>query len=465
MVVKTSVGNFLSDQLIYYEEHNNVIEPWDVGSNLVLVSPTGSGKSIIMLRMIDKFLKSNKGSKVLVLCPTNLLTDQLYQSFCRFSKYCCVRIRNNENMKPETITFCTGHKALLCYQKKIWLPQDFALVAYDEVHRMGAPNAPYRQINSLIADSSVQLGFTATLVKKIRSKILNCFKVAGQTTAVSPIKWPRRVCYEKVEFSSRRKLLYQKTKLNLLEKYGSKFKAYNRMDLESVLEEPRRIFVFFSKQRPSGFGFRSILNTQVLRRAFLRHFYFYEDYAVFTDYLERTLKLKNRDVFWPYLKLLAPYENEKFLKIQELVMKSDSTVIIFMDNYTTILELKKYLEQKNFRNVLVLGGKSKLSEKTRKKTLSQIKSYPNSIILTTSVAEEGLDIGSADTVVFFRPVVNEINYIQRVGRTGRHGPGTIAILYYDNTGEAELVNHIKKVYDNPDRNLKEGSISGSPSDT
>ena len=39
--------------------------------------------------------------------------------------------------------------------------------------------------------------------------------------------------------------------------------------------------------------------------------------------------------------------------------------------------------------------------------------------MATSVGEEGLDIPSADLVIFYEPVSSEIRTIQRRGRTGR----------------------------------------------
>jgi Fanconi anemia group M protein len=82
-----------------------------------------------------------------------------------------------------------------------------------------------------------------------------------------------------------------------------------------------------------------------------------------------------------------------------------------------------------------LGGKTKTTLKNRKIEMRKIKSKDIDIILSTSVAQEGIDIGSADTIVFFKPVTNPIRVIQRQGRTGRHQDGVIYTLYYQNSPE------------------------------
>jgi Fanconi anemia group M protein len=56
-----------------------------------------------------------------------------------------------------------------------------------------------------------------------------------------------------------------------------------------------------------------------------------------------------------------------------------------------------------------------------------------SILVGSSVAEEGLDVPDVDLVVFFESVASEIRAIQRRGRTGRSSVGRVTILLTEDT--------------------------------
>ena len=50
------------------------------------------------------------------------------------------------------------------------------------------------------------------------------------------------------------------------------------------------------------------------------------------------------------------------------------------------------------------------------------------MLVATSIGEEGLDIPSVDTVIFYEPIPSEIRNIQRKGRAGRIKFGQVVIL-------------------------------------
>jgi Fanconi anemia group M protein len=67
-----------------------------------------------------------------------------------------------------------------------------------------------------------------------------------------------------------------------------------------------------------------------------------------------------------------------------------------------------------------------------------------SVLVATSIAEEGLDIPEVDLVIFYEPIPSEIRYIQRRGRTGRRSSGSVIILAAKDTIDERHLNANKR---------------------
>ncbi len=74
-----------------------------------------------------------------------------------------------------------------------------------------------------------------------------------------------------------------------------------------------------------------------------------------------------------------------------------------------------------------------LSQKEQGEMLEDFSKGEFNCLVSTSVAEEGLDIPSVDLVVFYEPVPSAIRTIQRRGRTGRLEEGKIYVLVAEDT--------------------------------
>ncbi len=74
------------------------------------------------------------------------------------------------------------------------------------------------------------------------------------------------------------------------------------------------------------------------------------------------------------------------------------------------------------------GGKKGLKQKEQIDVINRFASGEANVLISTSVGEEGLDITSTDMVIFFEPVPSEIRTIQRKGRTGRLRAGKVVVL-------------------------------------
>ena len=108
------------------------------------------------------------------------------------------------------------------------------------------------------------------------------------------------------------------------------------------------------------------------------------------------------------------------------------------------------LEKEGIKSAKFFGQASKDGEKglTQKQQKAIIKSFKMGeydVLLSTSVAEEGIDIPAVDLVVLYEPVPSEVRMIQRRGRTGRKRTGRVKVLITEGTrDEAYYWSSIRK---------------------
>jgi len=70
--------------------------------------------------------------------------------------------------------------------------------------------------------------------------------------------------------------------------------------------------------------------------------------------------------------------------------------------------------------------------------MSRFKSGDFNVLIATSVAEEGLDIGEVDLIICLEANKSPIKFVQRLGRTGRKRSGKCITLLTE--GKEQIVN-------------------------
>ena len=130
----------------------------------------------------------------------------------------------------------------------------------------------------------------------------------------------------------------------------------------------------------------------------------------------------------PKLEKIVPILRQQFLTNPE------SRVIVFT-HYRDMCDLMTQTLGKieGFRPVRFVGQANKgedtgLNQREQKEIIEKFQNGEFNILVSTSIAEEGLDIPSTDLVVFYEPVPSEIRTIQRRGRTGRRRAGKVVVL-------------------------------------
>ena len=133
------------------ESYEKIIEMFKTENRVTVVQPTGTGKSFLMLKLIEDYQNEN----IVVLTASNAIANQLYNYV---SEMDCLDILKNVEVYTYT-------KFLYMTNKRIKsLSADKIII--DEFHRTGAANW-YKKVNILLEshkDSKV-LGLTATPVR------------------------------------------------------------------------------------------------------------------------------------------------------------------------------------------------------------------------------------------------------------------------------------------------------------
>ena len=78
---------------------------------------------------------------------------------------------------------------------------------------------------------------------------------------------------------------------------------------------------------------------------------------------------------------------------------------------------KEGIKSAKFFGQATKDGQKGLSQKKQKEIIKSFKKGEYDVLISTSVAEEGIDIPAVDLVILYEPVPSEVRMIQRRGRT------------------------------------------------
>ena len=124
----------------------------------------------------------------------------------------------------------------------------------------------------------------------------------------------------------------------------------------------------------------------------------------------------------------------------QLAAHPQSRIIVFATYRDTVQTLVDAITASGIACERFVGQASRdaekgLSQKEQIASLARFREGEFRCLVATSVGEEGLDVPSTDMVIFYEAVPSEIRSIQRKGRTGRSGSGTIVVLVTKGTSD------------------------------
>jgi Fanconi anemia group M protein len=136
-------------------------------------------------------------------------------------------------------------------------------------------------------------------------------------------------------------------------------------------------------------------------------------------------------------------EHPKLDKVVDIVKgilqkNEDERIIIFAQYRDTVEKIVNLLTQNGIKAIRFIGQANKegkgMSQKEQIEAIERFKKE-GSVLVSTSVSEEGIDIPTVNYIIFYEPVPSEIRFIQRRGRAMRGEGGKVYVLIAKGTAD------------------------------
>jgi Fanconi anemia group M protein len=138
-----------------------------------------------------------------------------------------------------------------------------------------------------------------------------------------------------------------------------------------------------------------------------------------------------------YDDLHPKFRRTRMLLAQTLGIENGERVIVFTESRDTAETLTDFLNDhfsaRKFVGQSDTEGSDGMTQNEQQETLDAFRAGEFEVLVSTSVAEEGLDVPEVDLVLFYEPVPTAIRAIQRKGRTGRQTEGKVSVLLAEDT--------------------------------
>ena len=131
------------------------------------------------------------------------------------------------------------------------------------------------------------------------------------------------------------------------------------------------------------------------------------------------------------------FRRTRMLLAETLGIEGGERVIVFTESRDTAEVLTEFLGE-HFAVERFVGqgdrdGSAGMTQREQQEVLDSFRAGEFEVLVSTSVAEEGLDVPEVDLVLFFEPVPTAIRSVQRKGRTGRQTEGRVVVLMAEDT--------------------------------
>ncbi|MEM4347962.1 MAG: helicase-related protein [Candidatus Anstonellaceae archaeon] len=439
-----------------------------LSANTLVVLPTGLGKTLIAFLVMQEQLKKGK---VFFLAPTKPLVLQHLQSFLQATDF-----------PPEHAAAITGEirpkdrialwQKQVCFSTPQTLQNDIiagrcspicSLCVIDEAHRAVGKYAYTFVAQECSKHGALILGLTASPGgdKKRIQQIVDALGIKNieirthSDPDVSPYVKPLEISYIKVPLGKRFSEVRRQLELILAEHAKHLANMGFPPPLRSkkgLLQLREKILQSPSKSRYSALSYY----TSIFNLVHMLELIETQGLATFLSYVQKLQqkaesrakrRLFSDERFKIALELCqSAQEHPKLERLLQLVSQRKGEKILIFAQYRKQVEtIVEALRSKGIPAERFLGKKEGVTFEEQKKTLERFRTGEFDVLVATSIGEEGLDIPSVDTVVFFEPIPSEIRSIQRRGRAGRLKMGRVFVLITEGTkDEASFRSSTKK---------------------
>ena len=461
--------------------------------NTLVVLPTGMGKTLVAFLVIEKKVESGQ---VYFLAPTKPLVQQHYKTFLSMTSF-----------PEEEVALITGEVSpkkrqelwgkRVCFSTPQSLQNDIkagranpscSLCVVDEAHRAVGNYAYTFVAGQCGKEGALLLGLTASpggnkaRIEEIVAAlgIKNIEIRTSQDSDVSPYVKRLDISYVRVplgkEFSDVRKPLQNMLHDNVsyLANYG--FVAPTKSK-RGLVELHAKIMQSSDRVKYQAISFYSTVFNLVHMLELLET----QGLATFLSYIEKMkakpdTKARQRIFtdrrFIEALKLCEKAsEHPKMAKLVALLKeKKGEKILVFAQYRDQVQAIVSTLRAEGFSSERFVGKKEGVTADEQKRTIERFSRGEFEIMVATSIGEEGLDIPSVDTVVFFEPIPSEIRSIQRRGRAGRLKAGSVVVLITSGTRDEAYFRssqkreeNMKRIVNRMQRGFREAPETGGKS--
>ena len=463
--------------------------------NTMIVAPTALGKTIVATLVAADRLEKVKNSKILVLAPSKPLAIQHESTFKEFLTVPCSSItgavKTDERVKrwEESQIICatpqTVESDLL---KGRYSLKDVSLAVFDECHH-GVGSYSYVYLASRYVKESkfnLILGLTASPgsdKEKIKEVCDNLYiqSIVVKTEEdndVRPYFNPVAIDWVRVKMSSELEKIKThvdkalKIRLKGLKNMGViRTVSVNKLDILKARGRVQSAIARSVNPKKECFQAISILSA-VINIQHSQELIETQGVVTFNKYVARLRKKKTKAAksliqdpnFGKAIYLAREaekhgLEHPKLKKVTDIIKKElgqngqtklqsdryvkdadqkSSKIMVFTQYRDSLEMIHQKLEKEGIKSAKFFGqasrdGEKGLTQKEQKEIIKAFKIGEYDVLLSTSVAEEGIDIPAVDLVILYEPVPSEVRMIQRRGRTGRKRSGRVKVLITNGT--------------------------------